>query len=196
MSKGDDTRRAILDQAMSLASRTGLDALSIGGLSDEVGMSKSGLFAHFGSKEKLQLAVIQAAARRFEDQVVRPALRGPRGEPRIRALVDNWLAWARPGKLPGGCLFVQLIAEFDDQPGPVRDLLVSLQKDWMSLLSESAVRAQSQGHFAASVDPCLFAFTLYALMLGYHHSDRLLGDPRAVSYLNTSVNQLFETSRS
>ena len=195
MSKGDDTRRLILDQAMSLASRTGLEALSIGGLSDEVGMSKSGLFAHFGSKQKLQLAVVQTAAQEFADLVIRPAFAAPRGEPRIRELVQNWIAWGQSSRRPGGCLFVQLTAELDDQPGPVRDLLVSLQRDWMDLLAESARRAVVEGHFSPALDPQLFAFSLYSHMLGFHHSNRLLADPRAMEYLTSCLDALFAASR-
>ena len=195
MSKGEDTRRAIVDQAMSLASRTGLDALTIGGLSTEVGMSKSGLFAHFGSKESLQLAVVEAAARAFADRVIRPAFKAPRGEPRLRRLVENWLAWSRSARLPGGCLFVQLTAELDDQPGPVRDRVVALQQDWMDLLSESARRARSEGHFRSSLDADQFAFSLYSLMLGYHHAERLLRDPRAEGRLQSAVEALLAASR-
>lgn len=195
MSKGDDTRSMILDRAIRMASRTGLEALTIGELSSEVGLSKSGLFAHFGSKENLQLAVVQAAASVFTDQVVRPAFRAPRGEPRIRALVENWLAWTRSSLLPGGCLFVQLTAELDDQPGPVRDLVVALQRDWMALLAESADRARAEGHFKPSLDPGQFAFSLHSLMLGFHHHDRLLGDPLAHQRLTAAVEALLASSR-
>lgn len=195
MSKGDDTRSMILDRAIRMASRTGLEALTIGELSSEVGLSKSGLFAHFGSKENLQLAVVQAAASVFTDQVVRPAFRAPRGEPRIRALVENWLAWTHSSLLPGGCLFVQLTAELDDQPGPVRDLVVALQRDWMDLLAESADRARAEGHFKPSLDPGQFAFSLHSLMLGFHHHDRLLGDPLAHQRLTAAVEALLASSR-
>jgi len=138
MSKGEQTRDAILDIALAKASQVGLGALSIGELAKEAGMSKSGLFAHFDSKENLQLEVMKSAAQRFIDQIVTPALRAPRGEPRVRALFENWFRWAKDSKLPGGCLFIAAATELDDQPGPLRDFLVGSQRDWLSTFAQAA----------------------------------------------------------
>ncbi|HXI20661.1 MAG TPA: hypothetical protein VNH46_06230, partial [Gemmatimonadales bacterium] len=121
MSKGLETRDTILHHATQLASKVGLCGLTIGTLAEDLALSKSGLFAHIGSKEQLQILVLERAAHDFIEAVVRPALREPRGEPRIRALFERWLAWDRDGLLPGGCVFVAAASELDDRPGPVRD---------------------------------------------------------------------------
>jgi len=179
VSKGDDTRAEILDEGVRLASRVGLSGLSIGDLADALSMSKSGLFAHFQSKEALQIQVLDRAAGLFVQEVVRPALEAPRGEPRLSSLFERWLAWARSVALPGGCLFVSAAAELDDQPGPVRDRLVALQRDWLALVARLARSASEERHFRQDLDPEQLAHDLYAVMLGYHHAARLLRDPRA-----------------
>src|SRR5678815_2922243 len=120
MAKGEQTRQAILARAFELAKTVGLSGLSIGRLAEDTGLSKSGLFAHFGSKEALEIAVIEEAARQFVELVVTPALRQPRGEPRVRALFERWLLW---GERPGGCFFVSAVAELDDRHGPPRDVM-------------------------------------------------------------------------
>ena len=127
--KGERTRAAILDHALAAASERGLEGLSIGGLAKEAGLSKSGLFAHFSSKENLQIQVLETAVHRFVETVISPALRERRGIPRIRALFDNWLGWDRDAGLPGGCIFISTANELDDRPGPVRDRLVAYQRD-------------------------------------------------------------------
>ena len=134
MRKGEATRATILDEAVQIASRTGFDGLSIGGLAEAVEMSKSGLFAHFRSKEQLQLQTMERARERFVDIVVRPALAGPRGEKRVRAVFDGWLTWSRQA-LDGGCIFVAAAVELDDRPGPLRDALVANERDWLELLA-------------------------------------------------------------
>src|SRR5206468_5300187 len=139
MSKGERTHTAILDRATGLASQLGLTGLTIGALADDLRLSKSGLFAHFQSKEALQIAVLDHAAQRFAETVVRPALLEPRGVPRMQALFDRWVAWERDEALPGGCIFVAATAELDDRPGPARDRLVALQRDWINVL-ETSVR--------------------------------------------------------
>src|SRR6266540_3709004 len=137
MSKGDETRRSILDQALRLASTQGLGQVTIGLLADAAGLSKSGLFAHFKSKEQLQLAVLREASDRFVGAVIAPALREPRGEPRLRALFENWLRWETKA-FPGGCPFQAAADELDDQPGPVRDYLVETQRDFFDTLTTVA----------------------------------------------------------
>ncbi len=190
MGKGADTRDTILARAVDLASRIGLQALSIGRLSDEVGMSKSGLFAHFGSKEALQMETLRAAADSLLDDVARPAFSEPRGEPRLRALVRGWLRWSRSKRMKGGCVFVHASAEFDDQPGPVRDLLLEQQQGWMDLLAECVRRTIAEENFRADVDPAQVAFELNALILGYHYADRMLREPQAEHRLWHAIDKL------
>jgi len=173
MRKGQLTHQAILDESVQLASRLGLLGLSVGGLADEVEMSKSGLFAHFRSKEQLQLETLGHARRLFIDVVVRPTSSVPDGEQRLRALVDRWLVWADES-LGGGCLFVAAAVELDDRPGPLRDALVTSERDWRGLLRSVVQSAVDAGEFSAELDPDQFSYELHALMLAYHHSSRLL----------------------
>jgi len=194
MGKGAETRVAILDRAAALATRTGLDGLSIGVLAQDLGMSKSGLFAHFGSKEVLQVETLEAAAQRFADTVVRPALKQPAGEPRLRAVIGHWMAWAgAQGRK--GCLFVQATAEFDDRPGSVRDTLATQQDAWLSFLSDAARRAINEGHFSSNLDTEQFAFELHALLLGFHHAHRMTRDADAGDRLARAVDRLFDSCR-
>jgi len=179
MSKGDLTHQAILNRATGLASQIGLGGLTIGALADEMELSKSGLFAHFRSKEALQIQVLEYGADLFVEAVVRPALHMPRGEPRVRTLFERWMDWARTSPLPGGCLFVAAATEFDDRPGPVRDRLAQLQRDWLSVIATSFAKGAGEGHFLADQDPEQFAQDLYGIMLSYHHYSRLLGDSKA-----------------
>ena len=195
MSKGDDTRAAILDRAAGLASRVGLEALSIGGLADEMGMSKSGLFAHFGSKEALQLGTLEHAAQRFVELVLRPAFEAPRGEPRIRATFELWLRWTEATQYEGGCVFVQAATEYDDRPGPVRDLVWRQQADWIATLATSARMAVDEGHFRDDLDPEQFAYEFYALAVGYHYMHRLLREPRAEERVRTAFVRLVDNAR-
>ena len=195
MSKGEITRQQILDHAVALASRVGLGGMTIGSLADDLNLSKSGLYAHFQSKEALQVRTLEAGAEKFVDTVVRPALKAARGEPRLKALFENWSRWPEVSSLQGGCLFVQVAAEFDDLPGPVRDRLVQLQRDWFDTLINAARTAVSEGHFRADVDAEQFAFELYGVMLMYHHSARLLGDPKAGERAKAAFNALLESRR-
>lgn len=179
MGKGADTRERILEQAVRLASRNGLEGLTIGTLSSELGLSKSGLFAHFGSKDELQLQVLQAAVERFEEVVIRPVLKTPRGEPRIRALFEHWLVWADREALPGGCPIVAASVEFDDRPGPQREFLAASHRRRFDFMARAARVAIEAGHFRADVDPEQFAFEMDAIVLGHHHTHRMLRDPKA-----------------
>ncbi|HKY62831.1 MAG TPA: TetR/AcrR family transcriptional regulator [bacterium] len=179
MSKGQATRQSILEHATSLASRIGLEALSIGKLAEALNLSKSGLFAHFRSKEALQIQVMEHAAERFVETVIKPALKAPRGIPRIQAIFERWRKWPEANSMDGGCLFVAAATELDDRPGPARDYLVQQQKDWQETLATIARTAISEGHFSDDVDPEQFAFELYGIMLAYHFSSRLGIDPAA-----------------
>jgi AcrR family transcriptional regulator len=195
VSKGAVTRQTILEHAIGMASQIGLSGLSIGRLAEELHLSKSGLFAHFQSKETLQLQILDYAAQRFVDVVVRPALGVPRGEPRVRAMFENWLTWPRESALPGGCLFVAAAVELDDQPGPVRDRLVQLQRDWLDTLAAAVRSAVSEGHFHDRVEPEQFAHELYGVMLAGHHAARLLRDPQAGRRTRAAFEGLVSAAR-
>jgi len=193
--KGELTREAILDRAVDLASVTGLEGLSIGTLAQETGLSKSGLFAHFGSKERLQVEILDAAAERFLDTVVRPARQAPHGEARIRALFDNWLAWASVQNVRGGCLFVAACFEFDDRPGPVQEHIVYLQRGWLDILARAVNKAVAAGDFRPGTDARQFAHDLYAIALGYHHAKRLLREPDAEARARSAFEALLRSVR-
>jgi AcrR family transcriptional regulator len=152
-------------------------------------MSKSGLFAHFKSKERLQLDVLQHAAQIFTDMVLKPSLKKPRGIPRIRALYENWNIWA-DNELPGGCLFIAASFEYDDRPGPVRDYLYDLQSKWIESLSLIANHAVNAGVFKSSTDCGQFAYELFSLMIGYHHFKRMLTSDRAKSMQDLAFENL------
>lgn len=192
MSKGEETRQAILAKAFELATVVGVSGLSIGRLAEETGLSKSGLFAHFGSKEALEVAVVEEASRQFVQEVMVPALREPRGEPRLRALFKNWMRW---GARPGGCFFVGASAELDDRPGPPRDALVRGSKDWVDELAKATRIAVSEGHFHADVDPDQFAFELYSIMLGAHLFTRFLREPATVNRTHEAFERLVTSAR-
>jgi AcrR family transcriptional regulator len=185
--KGELTRQTVLERATALASQVGLEGLTIGTLAAALDLSKSGLFAHFGSKEALQVQVIEFAGERFVEQVVRPALGARRGLPRVRALFERWLEWDR-SSMPGGCIFMAASTELDDRPGPARDALVRSQRDWFEIIATCVRGAVSEGDFRADADAEQFAQDLYGVMLGAHLTSRLLGDPAA----ETRARRAFE----
>src|SRR4051812_15122097 len=190
MSKGEQTRTAILDEALQIASRLGLEGLTIGSLADATGMSKSGLFAHFGSREDLQLAVLEHAAQRYGERVFMPALKIERGLPRLRALFDHWLDWTLSSGLPGGCIMISAAAEYDDRPGPIRDAVIANQRRG-SAISEKAVRlAVEEGHLRRDTDPDQIAFEMLGIILANHNHRRLLGDREARQRAMTAFDQL------
>jgi AcrR family transcriptional regulator len=195
VSKGELTRASIVDVALARASRIGFTALSIGELAKEAGLSKSGLFAHFESKEDLQIAVVKKAIARFIEIVISPALRNPRGEPRVRALFENWFDWAKASEIPGGCPFIAASSELDDQPGPLRDLLLDSQKDWLGVVSQAAKIAVDEGHFKRGLDPDQFAWQVDSFIHGYHHSARLLRSKDAEKRARTAFEALVAASR-
>jgi AcrR family transcriptional regulator len=180
-SKGDRTRQAILAAAVDLATVEGLEGLSIGRLATGLGLSKSGLFAHFGSKEELQLATVEAAARIFRDEVLRPGLRAPRGLPRLKALCDAWFSYEQRRVFRGGCFFAKAASEFDNRPGAVRRRLVSLQRDWLRVLERAAQQAREMGHLDERDDPVQLAFELQSLALGAHWAYQLFDDVSALT---------------
>jgi AcrR family transcriptional regulator len=194
--KGDERRQLILERAAQTASRLGLEGLTIGQLASDLGLSKSGLFAHFQSKEALQVQTLRHAAELFVDRVVRPALKAPRGERRLRALFERWLAWAEADVLKGGCLFVAAATELDDLDGPVRDELVRQQRDWLELIANVARTGITEGDFRPGLDGEQLAYELYGVMLAYHHARRLLRDPRAPQRARDAFDALVEAARS
>jgi AcrR family transcriptional regulator len=195
MRKGEATRTAILDHAARLARRVGLEGLSIGRLAEDLSLSKSGLFAHFRSKEALQIQVLETTAAQFVETVVKPALAAPRGEPRLRSLFQRWLEWAKSQKTPGGCLFVAAAVELDDRPGPVRRKLVQTQRDFLRVMATVFASGVGEGQFRSEVDSEQFAHDLYAVMLGYHHASRLLKDPCAESRAYAGFEGLLAAAR-
>jgi AcrR family transcriptional regulator len=192
--KGEETRSAILEEALAMASKVGLDGLSIGCLAKAVGLSKSGLFSHFNSLENLQIEVLRTASERFVQIVILPALREPRGEPRVRAIFENLKEWDNSTFLPGGCLFIAAAIELDDRPGPVRDFLASSQKDLMATIALAAKIAVEEGHFRSDLNPEQFAFEFYSILLAYHHYTRLLRDPKAGRLYHNAFESLIQRS--
>ena len=183
--KGADTRAAILARALDIASVDGLGGLTIGGLSTELKMSKSGLFAHFGSKQELQLATVGAAAERFRIAVIEPALGTPDGAPRLRAIADAYLAHLERNEYSGGCFWAATSAEYDDRPGPVRDAIVAALDSWLGEL-------ERQARIAGSPDPGRFAFELYAVVMGANSRYRLSGDRIVFAYARDTVARVLE----
>ncbi len=194
MSKGQQTRETILARAVGLASEVGLGGLTIGGLAADLGMSKSGLFAHFGSKEALQQEVLRKTMEQFVHAVVEPAQSCAPGERRVRALFQNWLSWSRAPDLPGGCPFVGASAEFDSQSGPVRDVVASTQRQWVAVLVQ-AVEQSLGDDFPRDLDPERFAFELYGIYLTHHLYRQLLDEQRAERWAQTSFEELIERAR-
>jgi len=193
MGKGRQTRRNIVARAISVASTLGLEKVTIGSLARDMSMSKSGLFAHFKSKEQLQLAILQEAASRFVEIVVGPALKQPRGEPRIRALFENWCNWIN--SLPGGCVFLKAASAVDDHPGPLREYLVHTQRDWMDTLAGAARIAAEEGHFQPDLDPVQFAYEAQGIFCAHQIFLRLLGDESTADRLRNAYESLMARSR-
>jgi AcrR family transcriptional regulator len=192
-SKGAATREAIIDRAYEIARFSGVEGLSIGPLAGAVGMSKSGVFAHFGSREELQLAVIESAATRFGEAVFMPALSQPRGLPRLRALMHNWFEWVRGNS--GGCVLLGSVTEYDDRPGPLRDQVMRNEQRWRDLLRRAIQLAIECGHLRAG-DTDQYAFELYAFPLAVHHEAGLFGYEQARRHGDAAVERWFASHAS
>jgi AcrR family transcriptional regulator len=190
--KGERTRAAILDEALKIVSKAGLDGLTIGTLAEATGLSKSGLFAHFGSREELLLAVLAHGQVEFTEVVFKPAMDHPRGTPRLRAMFVNWLDWTESAELPGGCPMIGGATEFDDKPGPVRDMLAGGQRTWIETLKRGVRQAVEQGQMVADTDPEQIAFEMFGIALVVHHHRRLLGYPKARSRALAALESLLE----
>ena len=172
--KGATTREAILARSYALACVNGLEGLTIGGLAEQVGMSKSGVFAHFGSREDLQLATLDYGGELFIRDVLLPALKEKRGLARLRAIFANWSEWVRHED-DGGCLFLAAASEYDDRPGPIRDRVIQQEADWREQLARAVQLAVDAGELAADTDPAQMAFEIYAIALAVHHDAGLTG---------------------
>jgi AcrR family transcriptional regulator len=188
--KAKHTRVAILDAALAQASESGFESLTIGSLAERAGLSKSGLFAHFGSREELQLAAVEAAAARFNEVVFIPAIKAPRGLPRLRALFEQWLAWTTHGGLAHGCPMQAAAIEFDDRPGPVRDAVVEHFASLERGLGRAVALTVSQGHFRANLDCEQFVFDMIGVILAYFHNARLFERHRAEQRARTAFERL------
>ena len=195
MSKGEKTKEKILNTAISLASVYGLQDLSIGRLATESQLSKSGLFAHFNSKENLQAQIVQRVTDLYVEYVLSPAISHPRGIPRIRAIFQNWKSWINGETLPGGCLALASAIEFDDRPGMVQQEVVTMVRDLLLMLERSARIAVEEGHFRPDTDTRQFAFELNSIVCGYHMSSRLLKDPDAEKRSDEAFERLLDAFR-
>lgn len=180
VSKGASTREAILARSYSLACVNGLEGLTIGIVAEQVGMSKSGVFAHFGSREELQLATLERAGELFIQFVLLPSLKESRGLPRLRAIFARWSVWVRH-EHDGGCLFLAAATEYDDRPGAIRDRLLRLEAAWREQLAHAVQLAIDTGELEPGTDPAQFAFEMYALALAIHHDAGLTGYDEAAA---------------
>ncbi len=193
MGKGEETKHAILQQGLDMASQMGLENVTIGSLARAMGMSKSGLFAHFQSKENLQLEILEYAADDFTENVVVPAVKTAGGVSRIRTLVDNWIRWG--ARLTGGCIFVSAATEFADRPGKVRDALKRQQTEWIESLGKMAESAVKTGEFKKDIDTEQFAFDLYSMLLGFHYYQRMLDDTETRKRQEAALDRLLDVYR-
>ena len=191
LQKGQQTRAAILDAALSLASSAGLEGLSIGVLAELMQMSKSGVFAHFGSREELQISVIREYHARFEEEVFYPAIREPRGLPRLRALFERWVRRVSV-EVDSGCIYISGAVEFDDRPGPVRDALADMERAWQSALDRAIRLAIAEGHLRADTDALQMVFEVHGLILSLHHDARFLRIPGAIDRARNAFERIVQ----
>jgi AcrR family transcriptional regulator len=189
MHKGQQTKSAIVDAALGLATQIGLEGLSIGALAEVMRMSKSGVFAHFGSREELQISVIREYHARFEEEVFYPALEKPKGMPRLKALFQNWMNRTSV-EIDSGCLYISGAVEFDDRPGPVRDALAGSVQTWLAAIYRAVVQAKEAGHLASDADEQQVAFEIHGLILALHYEARFLKTPGSVNRAKTGFTNI------
>ena len=190
LQRGQATRKAVLSAAADIASAEGLEGLTIGRLSQQVGLSKSGLFAHFGSKRELQLAVVDFVRETFLEKVVTPSREIHKGLPRLYAMEMNWIDYVQNSGLHGGCFFTAAAAEFDGRPGPIRERIAALTRGWRDMLKAEAQKAIELGHLHNEADPALLAFQLHALPQQANWAYQLLGEQNAFDHARASTQQL------
>jgi AcrR family transcriptional regulator len=193
--KGERTRHAILSTAAKLATQEGLEPLSIGRLAEATGMSKSGLFAHFGSKEELQLATVEHAAALFVAEVVAPAREAPKGLARVWALCDHMVDYAERQVFPGGCFFAATSAEFNNRPGPVRDRIEEMMRSWLSYLEHAVEQAQEAGELDPSISAREIAFQLDAFAQAANSQYQLFKDPVVFDNARRATRERLESLR-
>lgn len=188
------TRQEILRTSMDIASAGGLEGLSIGRLATELKMSKTGIFAHFGSKEQLQLATVDAAKQVFLQQVIQPSLTHSRGIPRLRAMLENWIGYVERIVFRGGCFFAAASAEFDSRPGSVRDEIASVTKAWLIALQDEIAFARSSKQLGTDVDPVQVAFELHAFVQEANWAFKLFNDKSAFSHARQAIARCIDSS--
>jgi AcrR family transcriptional regulator len=194
-SKGALTKAMIVDQALKIASHQGLEGLTVGLLAEALAMSKSGVFAHFGSREELQLAVVREYYRRFEAQVFQPALQEPKGLARLQKMINLWMQTSIQ-ELSAGCIFISGAVEFDDRPGPVRDELVRSVQTWRAALKRAIEQAVEVGDLKKDCTPDVMLFQIYSYVQGLHHDARFLQISRSVDIATQSIQQTIDQNRS
>ncbi len=191
--KGQQTRAAILEAALGLASQIGLEGLSIGALAEVTQMSKSGVFAHFGSREELQISVVREYHARFEEEVFFPAVREARGLPRLRSMFERWVKRVSV-EIDSGCIYISGAVEFDDRPGPVRDALAGMVRTWHRALERAIRLAVDEGHLKADTDPMQMLFEIHGLILALHHDARFMRNPGAIERAGRGFERILAES--
>jgi AcrR family transcriptional regulator len=191
--KGQQTKAVIVDAALALAAQIGLEGLSIGAVAEITKMSKSGVFAHFGSREELQISVVREYHARFEQEVFFPALEAPRGLPRLRAMFANWMK-RTSAEIDSGCIYISGASEFDDRPGPVRDALVESVSIWQAAVLRAIVQSKSEGHLRADADERQLAFEIHGLILALHYEARFLQVPGSIGRANVGFDNILARS--
>ena len=179
------------DMALGLATQIGVEGLSIGALAEVAQMSKSGVFAHFGSREELQISVIREYHRRFEEEVFYPALKQPRGLPRLRAMFANWMQRTSV-EIDSGCIYISGAVEFDDRPGPVRDALASSVQTWHAAMKRAIAMAKEEGHLDANTDEEQMLFEIHGLILALHYEARFLKNPGSIARANAGFENILQ----
>lgn len=191
--KGQQTKAVIVDAALALAAQIGLEGLSIGAVAEITKMSKSGVFAHFGSREELQISVVREYHARFEQEVFFPALKAERGLPRLRAMFANWMKRTST-EIDSGCIYISGASEFDDRPGPVRDALVESVSIWQAAVLRAIVQSQGEGHLRTDVDERQIAFEIHGLILALHYEARFLQVPGSIGRANIGFDHVIARS--
>lgn len=190
--KGQQTKAAIVDAALQMASQMGLEGLSIGAVAAIMHMSKSGVFAHFGAREELQISVVREYHHRFEQDVFYPALKSPRGLPRLQAMFANWMKLVAV-EIQSGCIYISGAVAFDDRPGPVRDTLASSVNTWLAAVRRAVLQASAQGHLRADVDTEQMVFEIHGLILALHYEARFLNKPGSIARAQAGFAHIIAT---